>query len=83
MFLHCWEENLPELQEGYPSMAKLDRFLFSIGWHDKFLTSSQQGLASQLSDHCPILLDTREDRQFPSCLDLKRYYCKLKDLQTL
>lgn len=41
-------------------LAKLDRFLFSTQWNDKFPISIQRGLASQLSDHFPLSLDTSE-----------------------
>lgn len=38
-----------------PSMAKLDRFLISEEWNNKFPNSQQQSLANTSSDHCPIL----------------------------
>lgn len=37
-----------------PSFAKLDRFLYSTLWNDKFPFFIQKGLFSQLSDYCPL-----------------------------
>lgn len=41
-----------------PSSAKLDRFLLSPEWEDKFPLSLAQVLPRPLSDHSPILLNT-------------------------
>ena len=39
------------------SKARLDRFLFSADWEDKFTYVSQQRLPRLLSDHFPIVLE--------------------------
>ena len=39
------------------SKARLDRFLFSTDWEDKFPSVSQQHLPRLLSDHFPIVLE--------------------------
>ena len=39
------------------SKARLDRFLFSTDWEDKFPSISQQRLPRLLSDHFPIVLE--------------------------
>ena len=39
------------------SKARLDRFLFSADWEDKFPSISQQRLPRLLSDHFPIVLE--------------------------
>ena len=39
------------------SKARLDRFLFSADWEDKFPSVSQQSLPRLLSDHFPIVLE--------------------------
>ena len=41
-----------------PSLAKLDRFLFNINWDDLHPLSNVSGLASTISDHCPLILDS-------------------------
>ena len=39
------------------SKARLDRFLFSADWEDKFLTVSQRRMSRLCSDHFPIVLE--------------------------
>ena len=39
------------------SKARLDRFLFSADWEDKFPSNSQQRLPRLLFDHFPIVLE--------------------------
>lgn len=43
-----------------PSSAKLDRFLVSPEWEDKFPLSLAQALPRPLSDHTPIMFDTKK-----------------------
>ena len=38
------------------SKAKLDKFLFSADWEDKFSTVSQRRMSRLCSDHFPIVL---------------------------
>ena len=39
------------------SKARLDRFLFSVGWEDRFPTVSQRRMSRLCSDHFPIVLE--------------------------
>ena len=39
------------------SKARLDRFLFSADWEDKFPTVSQRRMSRLCSDHFPIVLE--------------------------
>ena len=39
------------------SKARLDRFLFSVDWEDKFPTISQRRMSRVCSDHFPIVLE--------------------------
>ncbi|KAL4190933.1 hypothetical protein AMTRI_Chr07g78330 [Amborella trichopoda] len=41
-----------------PTLSKLDRFLTSVDWDEKFLKTTSLALPKLASDHCPILLDT-------------------------
>jgi hypothetical protein len=39
------------------AMSRLDRFLFSAEWDEKFPSIKQQRLARLLSDHFPLMLE--------------------------
>ena len=39
------------------SKARMDRFLFSVDWEDKFPTVSQRWMSRLCSDHFPIVLE--------------------------
>jgi len=40
-----------------PSLAKLDKFLCNVAWEDQHPLTLVHGLATTLSDHCPIMLN--------------------------
>ncbi len=40
-----------------PAMSRIDRFLFSSEWEDRYPTVVQKRLPKLLSDHFPILLE--------------------------
>jgi endonuclease/exonuclease/phosphatase family metal-dependent hydrolase len=46
---HCW--------------SRIDRFLLSLVWEEKFPDVVQRRLLCLLSDHSPILLDYRERKR--------------------
>ncbi|KAL4186973.1 hypothetical protein AMTRI_Chr09g36850 [Amborella trichopoda] len=48
-----------------PSLAKLDRFLLSLGWEVMFPDSHALTLSKPTSNHCPILLDTQTNCRRP------------------
>ena len=39
--------------------ARLDKFLFSANWEDRFPTVSQRRMSRLCSDHFPIVLEVR------------------------
>ncbi|CAN4121992.1 unnamed protein product [Withania somnifera] len=41
----------------HPSAARLEKFLFSLGWEERFKNIRQKLLPKVLSDHCRILLE--------------------------
>jgi len=43
-----------------PTLVKLDRVLCTSDWEDTFPDCILQSQASQISDHCPLLLGLRE-----------------------
>jgi len=45
-----------------PTLIKLDRYLMSEGWENQFPTCFAWSKARIGSDHCPIVLDSRETR---------------------
>lgn len=51
---------------GPPSMARLDRFLFSGEWVELYSYACQTGLPKPTSDQYPIYLDSNNDRWGPS-----------------
>jgi len=43
-----------------PTLVKLDRVLCTNSWEDIYMESVLQSLASEMSDHCPLILGLRE-----------------------
>ena len=43
-----------------PTYEKLDRILVTTDWEQTFSLASIQALTREISDHTPLLLDTRE-----------------------
>ena len=41
-----------------PAMSRIDRFLYSADWEDRYPTVVQKRLPKLLSDHCPIMLES-------------------------
>lgn len=44
-----------------PVMSHLDKFLVSADWAERYPDVVQIELPEPMSDHCPVLLDTRKD----------------------
>ncbi|CAD6257196.1 unnamed protein product [Miscanthus lutarioriparius] len=49
-------------QQDSPTLVKLDRVLCSVDWEDKFPNCLLQSLASEDSDHCPLLLGLQNNK---------------------
>jgi endonuclease/exonuclease/phosphatase family metal-dependent hydrolase len=49
-------------KQNIPMLVKLDRFLMSTNWEDRFPLCRAWGLTRVGSDHCPFILDSRERR---------------------
>jgi exonuclease III len=41
----------------FPTYAKLDRFLVSVSWMDKYPLSNVMAMPREMSDHTPLILD--------------------------
>ena len=48
-------------QQVFPTLVKLDRVLCTVDWEDRFPNCLLQSLASDDSDHCPLLLGLRDN----------------------
>ncbi|KAL4180208.1 hypothetical protein AMTRI_Chr13g124080 [Amborella trichopoda] len=66
-----------------PSLAKLDRFLLSLGWEDLFPGSHALTLPKPTSDHCPILLDTQTICRGPKPFRFELAWLEEQSLLTL
>ena len=49
-------------QQDSPTLVKLDRVLCSVDWEDKFPNCLLQSMASEDSDHCPLLLGLQDNK---------------------
>jgi hypothetical protein len=52
---YTWANNLP-----VPTFEKLDRILVDIDWEVKYPKVSVHAFTRDISDHTPLLLDTRD-----------------------
>ena len=48
-------------QQLSPTLVRLDRVLCSVDWEEKFPNCLLQSMASNDSDHCPLLLGLRDN----------------------
>lgn len=55
-------------------MAKLDRFLVSHKWEDRFPNSNVNCLASDVSDHVPLMLTSDWDKKFVKMFKFERMW---------
>jgi hypothetical protein len=56
---YTWANNLPN-----PTFEKLDRVLVATEWDQHYPLSSIVALTRDLSDHTPLLLNTRKTRTY-------------------
>jgi exonuclease III len=49
-------------QQNSPTLVKSDRVLCSVDWEEKFPNDLLQSLASDDSDHCPLLLSLQDNK---------------------
>lgn len=65
-----------------PICCRLDRYLFSQGWLDYFLTFRQTVLPRFTSDHHPVLLDTSKLTWVPSSFRFENAWLSYKSLNS-
>ncbi|KAL4202189.1 hypothetical protein AMTRI_Chr02g262430 [Amborella trichopoda] len=66
-----------------PSLSKLDRFLFSTDWEEKFPSSHFVALPIPVSDQCPILLSTLAVNRGPKPFKFELAWMEEKSLSSL
>jgi len=68
---------------NHPSAARLDRFLYSMEWEEKFKNIRQKLLPRVLSDHCPILLESGNWEQKRSNFKFENWWLKVEGFTNL
>jgi hypothetical protein len=64
-----------------PTLVKLDRVFCSIEWEEVFPNYLLQSLASQDSDHCPLVLGLQENKQGKRRFHFESFWPKLEGFQ--
>ncbi|XP_078156078.1 uncharacterized protein LOC144551855 [Carex rostrata] len=64
-----------------PSMARLDRFLFSTEWNNKYPNSQQSALPNTSSDHCPVLYTATTNFKKTNVFRFENMWLKNQDLE--
>ena len=62
-----------------PTLVKLDRILCTSDWEDTFPDCILQSQASQISDHCPLLLGLREGNRGKRRFHFESFWTKFPD----
>ncbi|WMV13355.1 hypothetical protein MTR67_006740 [Solanum verrucosum] len=68
---------------NHPSAARLDRFLYSMEWEEKFKNIRQKLLPRVLFDHCPILLESGNWEQKRSNFKFENWWLKVEGFTNL
>ena len=68
-------------QQDSPTLVKLDRVLCSVDWEDKFPNCLLQSLASEDSDHCPLLLGLQNNKVGRRRFHFESFWTKLDGFQ--
>ena len=67
-------------QQNSPTLVKLDRVLCSVDWEEKFPNCLFQSMASDDSDHCPLLLGLQGNRPGRPRFHFESFWTKLDGL---
>jgi len=68
-------------QQDSPILVKLDRVLCSVDWEDKFPNCLLQSLASEDSDHCPLLLGLQDNKVGRRRFHFESFWTKMDGFQ--
>ena len=66
-----------------PTLVKLDRVLCTSDWEDTFPDCILQSQASQISDHCPLLLGLREGNRGKRRFHFESFWTKFPDFHEI
>lgn len=68
---------------NHPSAARLDRFLFCMGWDETFKNISQRLLPRITSDHCPVVLECGNWENKRSNFKFENWWLKVEGFNEL
>jgi len=68
-------------QQDSPTLVKLDRVLCSVDWEENFPKCILQSMASDDSDHCPILLGLQDNKPGQPRFHFQSFWTKLDGFQ--
>jgi hypothetical protein len=64
-------------QHESPTLVRLDRVLCTVEWEDLFLDCLLQSMASNDSDHCPLLLSIKDNYSGTKHFHFEAFWPKL------
>lgn len=65
-------------QQESPTLVKLDRVFCPVDWEELFPNCLLQSMASDDSDHCPLLLGLRDNKAGQRCFHFESFWPKLE-----
>jgi len=68
-------------QQNNPTLVKLDRVFCSVDWEDLFPYCLLQSMASEDSDHCPLLLGLQDNKSGRRRFHFEAFWTKLEGFQ--
>jgi hypothetical protein len=68
-------------QQTNPTLVKLDRVFCSMDWEDLFPNCLLQSMASEDSDHCPLLLGLQDNKSGRRRFHFESFWPKLEGFQ--
>jgi len=68
-------------QQNNPTLVKLDRVFCSVDWEDLFPNCLLQSMASEDSDHCPLLLGLQDNKSGRRRFHFEAFWPKLEGFQ--
>jgi len=68
-------------QQNSPTLVRLDRVLCSVDWEEKFPNCLLQSMASDDSDHCPLLLGLKDSKRGRPRFHFESFWTKLDGFQ--
>jgi len=68
-------------QQNSPTLVRLDRVLCSVDWEEKFPNCLLQSMASEDSDHCPLLLGLNDSKPGRPRFHFESFWTKLDGFQ--